>query len=122
MCGIINSSFIYKIGFTFFNIQDGKFSSNSGRVHFEGLVHLFRYIRDSKNLGLRYFSNIEDVPLSNLLRQASIINDNQLIVFPDSIWQDFLDNFRSTGAYIVFNQSVSIDHCSTVSQLCADSE
>ena len=66
------------------------------------------------------------MPLSNLLRQASINTENQLIVLPDSIRQDFLDNFRSTGAYIVFYQSVPIDHCThipgKVSQSCAESE
>ena len=31
----------------------GKFSSNPGKVQFEGLVHLFRYISDNKTLGLK---------------------------------------------------------------------
>ena len=30
-----------------------KFSANPGKVHFEGLVHLLRYIRDNKTLGLK---------------------------------------------------------------------
>ena len=30
-----------------------KFSANSGKLHFEGLVHLLRYIRDNKRLGLK---------------------------------------------------------------------
>ena len=30
-----------------------KFSENPGKVHFEGLVHLLRYIRDNNNLGLK---------------------------------------------------------------------
>ena len=29
------------------------FSSNTGKVHYEGLVNLLRYIRDNKNLGLK---------------------------------------------------------------------
>ena len=29
------------------------FSANPGKVHFEGLVHLLRYIRDNKTLGLK---------------------------------------------------------------------
>ena len=33
-----------------------KFSANPGKVHFEGLVHLLRYIRDNKNLVLKYHS------------------------------------------------------------------
>ena len=31
-----------------------KFSSNPGKLHFEGLVHLLRYIRDNNTLGLNY--------------------------------------------------------------------
>ena len=30
-----------------------KFSSNTSKVHFEGLVHLLRYIRENKTLGLK---------------------------------------------------------------------
>ena len=78
-----------------------KFSSNPDEVHFESLVHLLRYIRDNKKLGLRYYSNIEDTPLSELLIQASINNYNQLIVLSYSNWQYFTDTGTSTGAYIV---------------------
>ena len=59
----------------------GKCSSNTGKVHFEGLVHLLRYIRDSKNLGLKYYAKIEDAPLSELLTLASIKYVNKLTVF-----------------------------------------
>ena len=30
-----------------------KISANPGKVHFEGLVHFLRYMRDNKNLGLK---------------------------------------------------------------------
>ena len=43
------------------------FSLNTGKVHFEGLIHLLRYIRDNKNLGLKYYSKIEDAPISEIL-------------------------------------------------------
>ena len=33
--------------------KSAKFSANPGKVHFEGLVHLLRYIRDNKTLGLK---------------------------------------------------------------------
>ena len=52
--------------------QVGKCSSNSGKVNFEGLVHLLRYIGGGGGgSGLRYYAKIEDAPLSDLLRQAS---------------------------------------------------
>ena len=61
-----------------------RFSSNNGKVHFGGLIHLLRYIRDNKNIGLRYYAKVDDAPLSDLLRHASINNENQLMVFSDS--------------------------------------
>ena len=61
-----------------------KFLSNSGKVHFEGLVHLLRYIRDNKTLGLKYYADMKEPPLSDLLRQANIKTDNQLVALSDS--------------------------------------
>ena len=62
------------------------FSENPGKVHFEGLVHLLMYIRDNKTLGLKYYANINYAPVFDLLRQASIKNENQLMDFSVSIW------------------------------------
>ena len=62
-----------------------KISSNPGKVHFEVLVHLLRYIRDNKNLGLRYYAKIEGESISDLLIQDSINTENQFMVFYDSI-------------------------------------
>ena len=43
----------------FFAVQNmANFSSNPGKLHLEGLVHLLRYIRDNKNLELKYYSKI----------------------------------------------------------------
>ena len=47
-------------------------STNPGKVHFEDLIHLWRYIRYKKNLGLIYYDKIEDKPLSELLIQDII--------------------------------------------------
>ena len=37
-----------------------KFSANPDKVHFEGLVHLLRYIRYNKTLGLKYDVDMND--------------------------------------------------------------
>ena len=87
-----------------------KFSANPGKVHFEGLVHLLRYIRDNKTLGLKYYTDLNDAPVTDILRQANIITKNHLMVFPDSSWQDCTDTGRSTGAYIIFYLGGTIDH------------
>ena len=57
-------SFVYLLSnivyFCFAVNKLAKFSSNPGKVHFEYLVHLLRYIRDNKNLGLIYYAKIEE--------------------------------------------------------------
>ena len=48
------------------------------------------------------------------------------MVFSDSIWQDWPYNERSTGAYVLFYQGITIDHCThftgPVSRLSTESE
>ena len=38
--------------------QAGNFFSYPGKLRFEGLVHLLQYIRENKNLGIKYHANI----------------------------------------------------------------
>ena len=65
--------FLSTIVYLIFSVQKlAKFSSNTGKVHFEGLVHFLIQIRDNKTLGLNYYSDINDAPLSDLLIQANI--------------------------------------------------
>ena len=59
---------------------------------------------------LKYYAYIKDVPLYDLLRQASINTENQLMAFSDSSWQDCPDTGRITGAYIIFYQGGPIYH------------
>ena len=65
------------------------FSANASKVHFEGLVHLLRYIEDNKTLGLKYYVDMNDAPVTDLLRQAIIKTENKFMDFSDSSWQDF---------------------------------
>ena len=60
------------------------FSANPGKVRFEGLLHILRYIRDNKTLGFKYDSDINDAPVYDLLRQPSIKTENHLMDFSDS--------------------------------------
>ena len=91
------------------------FLSNPGSVHFEGLVHLLRNIRDNKILGLKYYADIKDALLSDMLRQSIISTKYQLMVFSDSSWQDFPDTGISTRSYTIFYQGGPIDHGTHVS-------
>ena len=91
-----------------------KFSANPGKVHFEGLINLLRYIRVNKTLGLKYYADTNNTPVTDLLKTASIKTENHLIYFSDSSWQDFPDTGRSTGAYIIFYQGGPNDHVTHV--------
>ena len=62
------------------------FSENPGKVHCEGLVHFFRYIRDNKTLGLKYYAGLNDAPVTDLLRQANPKTKNHFMDFSDSSW------------------------------------
>ena len=87
-----------------------KFSANPGKVNFEGLIHLLKYIRDNKTLGLKYYADLNDAPVTDLLRQANTKANNNLMVFSVSSWQDFPETGRSTGSYIIYYQGGPIDH------------
>ena len=103
-----------------------KVSENLGKLHFEELVHILRYIRHNRTLGLKYYADIDYAPLTDLLIQAIIKTENQLMAFYDSSLQDFPVTSRSTGAYIIFYQGGPIDHVThvpgPVSQSSAESE
>ena len=86
------------------------FSANPVKVHFEGLIHILRYIRDNKTLGLNYFADVNGAPVNDLLIQASIKYGNHLMDFSDSSWKYCPDTDRSTGAYIIFYQGGTINH------------
>ena len=87
-----------------------KFSANPGKVHFEGLINLLRYIRENNNLSLKYYADLNDAPVTDILRQANVKTNNHLMDFSGSSWQDCLDTGIITGAYIIFYQGRPIDH------------
>ena len=87
-----------------------KFSANPGKVNFEGLVHILRYIRDNNTLGLKYYADMNDAPVTDLLIQAVIKTENNLMGFSDSSCQYCPDTGRSTGSYIIFYQCGPIDY------------
>ena len=87
-----------------------KLSSNPGKVHFEVLVHLLRYIRDNKTSELKYYADMKYEPLYNLLRQDNLKTENHLMAFYGSSCKYFPYTGRITGSYIIFYQCGEIDH------------
>ena len=61
-------------------------------------------------MGLKYYADINDALVSDLLRQAIIKTENRFMGFSDSSWQDCPDTGRITGAYIIFYQGGPIEH------------
>ena len=61
-------------------------------------------------MGLNYYAGINDAPVSDILRKASIITENQLMAFSDSSWQYFPGTGRITVEYIIFYQVGPIYH------------
>ena len=58
-----------------------KISANPGKVNFEVLIHLLRYIRENKTLGLKYYVDMNDAPVTDILRQTNIKTNNHLMDF-----------------------------------------
>ena len=85
------------------------------------MVHIFRYIRYNKTSEFKYYSDMNDAPVFDLLRQANIKTDNQLMDFSDSSLQDFPNTGRIIGAYIIFYQGEIIDHGTNVPVIVAQS-
>ena len=98
-----------------------KFSENPGKVNFEALEHLLIYIRKNNTLGLKYYADMNDEPVSELLTQASIKPENSLMGFSNYCWQDCQDTVRSTGAYIIFYHGGPIYHGTHVPGIVAQS-
>ena len=81
-------------------------SANPGKVHFEVFVHLLRYIRDKNNLGLKYIADINDAPVTDLLRQSSIKTENHLmVILVVNIFQPVAEIQEHTLYFIKVGQS-----------------
>ena len=61
-------------------------------------------------MGLKYYGDMKDRPLYDLLRQAIIDTKKKLTAFSDYSQKYFPDTGISTGAYIIFDQGGTIDH------------
>ena len=61
-------------------------------------------------MGLKYYADLNDAPVTDLLRQANIKTKNHLMDFSYYSSQDYPDTVKSTGAYIIFHQGGPIEH------------
>ena len=65
-------------------------------------------------MGLKYYADMKDAHLSDLLRQANINTKRMLMPFSDYSCQDCIGSVRSIGAYMIFYQGGTIEHSKNV--------
>lgn len=68
-----------------------KHTRKPGNKHFEVLLHLLRYLHDSSYLGLCYYSNIDESPLTKMLTEQNLKPHHPFYGFSDSSWNDDQD-------------------------------
>jgi hypothetical protein len=91
-----------------------KFTRKPGKLHFEAIVHLLRYLRDNSLYGVRFYSNIADAPIYQMLQNQKIEEKHPFFGFTDSSWNDDPDHGRSTGCFIITYMGGIVDHSSNV--------
>ena len=61
-------------------------------------------------MGLNYYADMKDTPLSDLLIKANIKTDNQFLAFYDFSWKGYKYTGISTWVYNIFYKGGTIDH------------
>jgi hypothetical protein len=61
-----------------------KFSKRPGRNHFEAMLHVLRYLRDNTFIGIKFYSNAMDAPITHMLIDEKIEQNHPFFTFSDS--------------------------------------
>ena len=91
-----------------------KFTRHPGRVHFNALIHVLRYLRDNSLLGIRFYSEPAQSPLMSMISMVNPQQSHPLFGFLDSSWNDDMDTGRSTGCFLMIYMGGVIDHSSNL--------
>jgi hypothetical protein len=91
-----------------------KFTRLPGRVHFDVLLHLLRYLRDNMLLGIRFYHDVMRSPLIQTLASQEIKQEHAFFGFSDSSWNDDVDTGRRTGCFILTYMGGIVDHSSNM--------
>ena len=78
-----------------------KACTDPGRKDFEALLWLFGYLRAEPAWGSKYYANLKQSPIHDLLTRHETTS-SELVVFTDASWQDCPDTGRSTTGYLIF--------------------
>jgi hypothetical protein len=91
-----------------------KYTRRPGRNHFEAILHLLRYLRDNTLYGVRFYSEIDESPIYQMLLGQNIQEKHLFFGFTDSSWNDDVDTGRSTGCFIITYMGGIVDHSSNM--------
>jgi hypothetical protein len=85
-----------------------------GRTHFQTLMHTLHHVRCHHLVGITFYSDVMDAPVSRLMFEYGVDPTVPLVTYSDSSWQDCPDTGRSTGGYLIFMQGGVVDAASSV--------
>ncbi len=91
-----------------------KFTHKPGRIHFEAMVHLLRYLQDHSNVGIRFYSDYINAPMTKALIAENVLITHPFFGFSDSSWNDDINYGRSTGCFITTYLGGVVDHSSNL--------
>jgi hypothetical protein len=73
-----------------------KFTHKPGRLHFEAMIHLLRYLRDHSHVGVRFYNDYLNAPMTKALIAENISITQPFFGFSDSSWNDDVDHGRGS--------------------------
>ena len=77
------------------------------------MLHLIGYIKNTSNKHLKFYSNLKESPIYKVLTENKItIDEDTVVTFTDSSWNDCIDMGRSTGGNGSIMQGGPVDHSS----------
>jgi hypothetical protein len=91
-----------------------KFTHKPGKIHFEALIHLLRYLRDHSHVGIHFYSDISTAPITHTLTAGKIKSNHPFYGFSDSSWNDDVDHGHSMGCYLMMYMGGIMDHSSNL--------
>ena len=87
---------------TFAVTKMARFMRMPGKIHYQGLIRLLGYLQDNSNFGIKFYKNVKNSPIMQVLNRNGKINAHTFFRFCKSSWQDCMDTGRSTGLFILF--------------------
>ncbi len=86
---------------TFAVSKSAKFSKRPGKPHFEAMLHVVRYLCNNSFIGIMFYSNMMEAPITRMLIAENIQQDHPFFTFSDSLCNDDVDSGRSIGCLVV---------------------